>query len=163
VSAIRLATEADLEPIVAIYNASIPARMSTADLEPVSVDARRPWFDSHNAERRPLWVLDDGGAIAGWLSFTDWHTRAAYSATVQVGVYVAPHAQARGVGRTLLEHAIAAAPGLGIRRIIGLVFSHNAPSLALFERCGFERWGLLPGVTVLDGVEHDVAIIGRRC
>ncbi len=162
-SAIRLAGEADLPRIVEIYNASIPGRMSTADLEPVSVEARRPWFDSHSAERRPLWVLEDGDAISGWLSLTDWHTRAAYGATVQIGVYVAAEAQGRGVGRTLVDHAVSAAPGLGIRRMIGLVFSHNAASLALFARCGFERWGLLPGVTVLDGVEHDVAIIGRRC
>jgi L-amino acid N-acyltransferase YncA len=159
---IRLATAQDLDAIVEIYNASIPARMSTADLEPVSTEARRPWFDSHSPERRPLWVLEDDGAVAGWLSFTDWHTRAAYGATVQIGVYVAPHAQGRGVGRTLLEHALAAAPALGVRRIIGLVFAHNTASLTLFERCGFERWGLLPGVTVLDGAERDVAILGWR-
>jgi phosphinothricin acetyltransferase len=160
---IRLATLDDLEEIVAIYNASIPARMSTADLEPVSVDARRPWFDSHSPDRRPLWVLEEDGAIAGWLSFTDWHTRAAYGATVQIGVYVSPDFRRRGVGSALLAHALAAAPGLGIRRIIGLVFAHNDASLALFERCGFERWGMLPGVTVLDGVERDVAIVGLRC
>ncbi len=34
---IRDATEADLPTIVAIYNAAIPSRMATADLEPVSV------------------------------------------------------------------------------------------------------------------------------
>lgn len=160
---IRIATLADLDTIVEIYNASIPARTSTADLEPVSANARRPWFDSHSPDRRPLWVHERDGRVAGWLSFTDWHTRAAYAATVQVGVYVAPDAQGRGIGRALLEHAVGAAPGLGIRRIIGLVFAHNTASLALFERCGFERWGLLPGVTLLDGVERDVAIVGRKC
>lgn len=160
---IRIAALDDLDAIVDIYNAAIPARMSTADLEPVSVNARRPWFDSHSPDRRPLWVDERDGRIAGWLSLTDWHTRAAYAATVQVGVYVAPDAQRQGVGRGLVEHAIAAAPGLGIRRIIGLVFAHNASSLTLFERCGFERWGLLPGVTVLDGAERDVAIVGYRC
>ncbi len=159
---IRIAKLADLDAIVDIYNASIPARMSTADLEPVSVNARRPWFDSHDPERRPLWVDERDGQIAGWLSYTNWHTRAAYGGTVQIGVYVSPAHQRQGVGRALLGHALDAAPALGIRRVIGLVFAHNAPSLALFEGAGFERWGLLPGVTVLDGAERDVAILGRK-
>ncbi len=159
---IRLATLEDLDAIVEIYNASIPARMSTADLEPVSVNDRLAWFESHTPDQRPLWVYDDDG-IGGWLSFTNWHTRAAYAATVQVGVYVSPRYQRRGIGRALLQHALAAAPELGIRRIIGLVFAHNAPSLGLFESLGFERWGLLPGVTLLDGAERDVAIVGKRC
>jgi phosphinothricin acetyltransferase len=42
------------------------------------------------------------------------------------------------------------------------VFAHNAPSIALFERHGFVRWGLLPGVAELDGVERDLAILGLR-
>ena len=36
---IRDAREADLPAIVAIYNATIPERMATADTEPVSVES----------------------------------------------------------------------------------------------------------------------------
>lgn len=158
---IRLATAADLPAVVDIYNAAIPARLSTADLEPVSVDARQPWFDAHTPDRRPLWVLERDGAVAGWLSLSDWHTRAAYAGTAQVGVYVATAAHRQGVGGTLLAHALDAAPGLGIDRMIGMVFGHNAASRALFTAHGFEQWGLLPGVTVLDGVRRDVLLLGR--
>ena len=44
---IRDATEADLPAIVALYNATIPGRMVTADTEPVTVtrDGRR-WTES---------------------------------------------------------------------------------------------------------------------
>ncbi|HEX7953049.1 MAG TPA: N-acetyltransferase, partial [Burkholderiales bacterium] len=42
------------------------------------------------------------------------------------------------------------------------VFGHNRPSLDLFMKFGFERWGQLPGVTSLDGIERDVIILGRR-
>ena len=31
----------------------------------------------------------------------------------------------------------------------------------LFEKFGFYRWGLLPGVAELDGVERDLIIVGR--
>lgn len=158
---IRHATRDDLPAVVDIYNAAIPARTATADLEPVSIDAREPWFAAHTPDRRPLWVLERDARIAGWLSLTDWHTRAAYAATAQVGVYVSPDERRTGVGRTLLTYALAQAPALGIDRMIGLVFAHNEGSLGLFTSLGFERWGLLPGVTVLDGVRRDVVILGR--
>ena len=59
---IRDATLADLPAIVAIYNATIPDRMSTADTAPVTVESRVPWFRGHTPEHRPLWVVEREGA-----------------------------------------------------------------------------------------------------
>ena len=53
---IRLAIEADLSAIVDIYNAAIPTRLATADLEPITVESRLPWFRSHG-DRYPVWVI----------------------------------------------------------------------------------------------------------
>ena len=46
--------------------------------------------------------------------------------------------------------------------MVGLIFAHNQPSLRLFEQLGFERWGLLPRVANLDGIERDLIILGRH-
>jgi phosphinothricin acetyltransferase len=46
--------------------------------------------------------------------------------------------------------------------MVGLIFVHNEPSLRLFEQFGFERWGLLPRIARLDGIERDLAIMGRQ-
>ena len=54
---LRIATEADLPAIVAIYNSTIPGRQVTADTEPVSVDSRKGWFASHQSKTHPLWLL----------------------------------------------------------------------------------------------------------
>jgi phosphinothricin acetyltransferase len=54
--AIRHAALGDLPQIVSIYNASIPGRMATADLAPVSVAERRQWFAEFDPRRRPLFV-----------------------------------------------------------------------------------------------------------
>ncbi|HXH03505.1 MAG TPA: GNAT family N-acetyltransferase [Candidatus Competibacteraceae bacterium] len=159
---IRHAQARDLPAIVAIYNASIPARLATADLEPVSVESQRAWFESFEPERRPLWVLEEDGIIAGWLSLRSFYGRLAYHATVEVGVYVAPEFQGRGIGRRLLEHAIREAPVLGIKTLLGFVFSHNQTSLRLFESLGFRRWGELPDIAELDGVERSLTLLGRR-
>lgn len=137
--------------------------MATADLEPVGVEQRRAWFEERDPRRRPIWVLDgDDGELAGWLSLGDFYGRPAYAATAEVAVYVAERARGRGVARTLLEHAIAACPKLGVTTLLAVVFAHNAPSLGLFAAAGFERWALLPGVASLDGRPADVAILGRR-
>jgi L-amino acid N-acyltransferase YncA len=158
---IRHAQTADLTSIVAIYNASIPGRMATADTAPVSVADREPWFREFDPRSRPLWVSAPApGPIAGWLGLRSFYGRPAYAATVEVAVYVDPAARRRGVAGGLLAHAIAAAPALGVRTLLGFVFAHNAPSLALFGRVGFAAWGRLPRVAELDGVRRDLCILG---
>ena len=161
---IRHARADDLPAIVAIYNASIPGRMATADVEPVTVAAREPWFREFDAERRPLWVATAApeAPIDGWLGLRSFYGRPAYRATVEVAVYVDPDKQRRGIAMMLLAHALAAAPALQIRTLLGFIFAHNEPSLALFERAGFGVWGRLPRVAEIDGTERDLAILGRR-
>lgn len=159
---IRDATEADLPVIVAIYNAAIPGRLATADTEPVTVESRRRWFAAHTPSTRPLWVWESDGAIGGWLSFQSFYGRPAYAATAELSVYVAPTHQRRGIARRLLGHALRRSPALGVSTLLGFVFGHNAPSLALFASFGFARFGHLPRVAVLDGIERDLMILGRR-
>ncbi|HTO12400.1 MAG TPA: GNAT family N-acetyltransferase [Candidatus Binatia bacterium] len=159
---VRDAREDDLPRIVAIYNEAIPGRRSTADTEPVTVASRLDWFREHAPARRPLWVAEREAAVVGWLSFQDFYGRPAYGATAELSVYVSSTAQRGGVGRHLLARALAGAPGLGLATLVGFVFAHNAASVALFERHGFARWGHLPRVARLDGVERDLLILGRR-
>lgn len=159
---VRLATLKDLPAIVDIYNASIPGRLATADVEPVSVESRVPWFHQHTPARRPISVAEVDGRVAGWLSLQDFYGRPAYRRTAEVSVYVAPSYQRQGVGRTLVAEALAHGPGLGIATMLGFVFGHNVPSVRLFEAFGFQRWGLLPAIAEMDGVERDVVILGRR-
>jgi L-amino acid N-acyltransferase YncA len=158
----RDATPDDLPEIVAIYNSTVASRQVTADLEPVSIDSRRAWFDEHDAGRRPLWVVEAGGKVIAWLSLSDFYGRPAYGRTAEVSIYLAEAARGKGLGKALLAEALEAAPRLGIDTVLGFVFGHNEPSLRLFHGFGFENWGVLPRVAVLDGVERDLVIVGRR-
>jgi L-amino acid N-acyltransferase YncA len=159
---IRDATEGDLPAIVAIYNASVPGRTATADTEPVSIESRREWFRDHDPEKRPLWVAVDDEIVAGWLSFQSFYGRPAYHATAEVSVYITPALQRKGIGRALLARAVERAHRLGIKTLLGFIFGHNEASLHLFENFGFQRWGVLPAVAELDGIERDLIILGRR-
>lgn len=160
---IRDAVETDLPAIVAIYNAAIPTRMATADLEPVSVESRVIWFHEHTTSNRPIWVMEvDKANLAGWLSFQSFYGRPAYQATAEISIYVAPAYQRCGVGRQLLSWAIRQSPSLGLKTLVGLIFAHNQSSLRLFESLGFQRWGYLPNVAELDGKEASLIIVGHK-
>ncbi|HEX2855444.1 MAG TPA: GNAT family N-acetyltransferase [Opitutaceae bacterium] len=159
---LRHATESDLPAIVAIYNATIPGRMVTADTEPVSVESRMPWFRAHNPQTRPLWVLCLETEICAWLSFNSFYGRPAYNPTAEISVYVAENHRRRGLGRWLVNEAMARAPACEVRTLLGFIWAHNEPSLRLFRDLGFASWGHLPRIAVLDGIERDLVILGRR-
>lgn len=158
---LRDAAIADLPQIVAIYNQTIPSRQVTADTEPVTVESRLAWL-SDRPPHRPLWVLEDSGEILAWCSFQSFYGRPAYGGTAEISLYVAAAHRRRGLGRSLLQQACQRGPDLGLTTLLGFIFAHNEPSLSLFRQMGFETWGHLPRVAVLDGVERDLAILGRR-
>jgi L-amino acid N-acyltransferase YncA len=160
---IRDAVEADLPAIVEIYNATVPTRMVTAELEPTTVEARLPWFREHSPEQYPFWVVELERRVIAWLDFKKFQPRPAYRGTAEISIYVDEEFRGRGVGQQLLERAIARAPSLGITALVGLIFGHNEPSLKLFQRLGFEHWAFFPRVAQLDGIERDLVVMGRHC
>ena len=160
---IRDATEADLPSIINIYNAAIATRIATAQLEPVAIDDGRDWLRQHPPDQYPFWVAEIDGQIGGWLSCKSFLPRCAYRGTVELSVYVDERVRRRGIARKLLQEAIRRAPALGVTAMVGLIFRQNEASLGLFEGLGFCRWGLLPAVAQVEGIEHDLIIVGRHC
>lgn len=158
----RLARFEDLPAIVAIYNSTVASREVTADTEPVTVESRHAWFAEHTPERRPLWVAEQDGCIIGWLSYSNFYGRPAYAGTAELSIYLHEDARGKGLGRYFLEQAIEFAPRVAVHTLLGFIFGHNLPSLALFERFGFARWASMPRVATLDGIERDLIIVGKR-
>ncbi len=158
----RLATLADLPRIVEIYNFTVPSRQVTADLEPVTVESRMQWFHEHQPDIRPLWVVEADAQILAWLSFSSFYGRPGYRHTAELSLYVDGSVRRTGLGTYLLSEAIRSAPCFGIDRLLAFIFGHNKPSLALFQKFGFQQWGLLPGVALLDNIERDLVILGSK-
>lgn len=156
------ATLHDLPAIVETYNATIPSRLVTADLEPVSVSSRLQWFTAHTKEKRPLWIVTYNGNYAGWMSFNSFYGRPAYDGTVEVSIYLEAAFQGKGLGKACLQYAQEAAPELGITTLLGFIFGHNTPSLELFYKLGFEKWGHLPQIANMEGTDRDLLILGKR-
>ncbi|WP_026103020.1 GNAT family N-acetyltransferase [Pseudanabaena sp. PCC 6802] len=159
---IRYARETDLPSIVDIYNAAVPGRLATADLEPVSPQSRLDWFRAHSPGKHPIWVVDDRDRVSGWLSLHEFYGRPAYYKTAEVSIYIDPAYQRQGLGKELLRSAIAQCPSLEIHTLLGFIFGHNHASLKLFTSCGFQHWGCMPRIAELDGIERDLIVMGLR-
>ena len=106
--------------------------------------------------------MEVAGRTAGLLRFSVFIPRAACRVTSELSVYVHDDFRQRGVGAALLGAALARAPELGLTTLLGLIFEHNEPSLRLFAKFGFERWGHLPQIAQMEANTRDLVILGRR-
>ena len=173
---IRLAELKDLNSIVEIYNLSIPGRLATADTESVTVESRLEWFHSHK-ENRPLYVVEETlgstgstsktnstnkANIIAFLSFKSFYGRPAYFITAEIGIYIHPDYQKKGLGKILLQKAIDISPELKLENLLGFIFGHNEPSIKLFRNFGFTEWGTLKEVGKMDGRYVDLIIFGKK-
>ncbi len=159
----RDATTEDLPLIVEIYNSTIASRMVTADTEAVAVKDKLAWFNEHDSNKRPLWMVeDDGDNIIGWVSFQNFYGRPAYDGTAEISIYLDRQQRAKGYGKNVLQHCIVTAPSLGIHTLLGFIYAHNTQSLQLFTNIGFEEWAHLKNIALLDGKECSLKILGKR-
>ncbi|GAK48632.1 acetyltransferase [Secundilactobacillus oryzae JCM 18671] len=157
----RFATRADLDQIVAIYNKTIPSRQVTADLDPVTVQDREPWFKSFDQVHHGLWVIENDQHVVGWISLGSFNSRLAYRYTAEVSVYLDESVRGHHLGTRTLKFAEQQAKQMGIHTIVSLVFAHNQPSQGLFTKMGYEKWGHLPKVADMDNNEYDLDYFGK--
>ena len=88
-----------------------------------------------------VFVAEDAGQLVGRLSLArDPHPASHHVA--DLGILVAASHRGRGIGRALLEQAVAWARDAGVSKIELHVFPWNEPALRLYESFGFEREGL---------------------
>jgi len=143
---IRDATEADLPAILAITNDAIATTTANWNIRPTTLEARRAWFADRRAAGFPVLVAEEGGIVRGFASYGPFRAFDGYALTVEHGLYVAPEAQRRGHGSGLLGGLIARAEAAGLHVMVAGIEAGNAASLALHERFGFVRVGLMPEV-----------------
>lgn len=128
---IRPYRNADYPRLCAIHDAARRNELALAGLSdaflPLEVAAGREGLFDY-----ALRVAELDGQAAGFAAFTDDEL---------AWLYVAPTLARRGVGRALVEHALAE---MG-RPVSIEVLAGNAPALALYESCGFCRTETLTG------------------
>jgi putative acetyltransferase len=106
-----------------------------------SVSDERRYLKAIQRDRdAAVFVADDDGQIVGRLSLArDRHPASRHVA--DLGLMVAAEHRRRGIGRTLLEEAVAWARVSGVDKLELHVFPWNRPALRLYESFGFQREG----------------------
>jgi RimJ/RimL family protein N-acetyltransferase len=97
-----------------------------------------------------------GGTLVGVTGIArDRHRKLAHRALMW-GVYVAPEGRQHGVGRALGRAALEYAKDkLAARQVILGVGATNEPAIALYQRLGFESFGIEPAYLFVDGEYRD--------
>lgn len=160
---IRIAQTGDLPAINEIYNQAVRQRFCTAHLSELSMDNRQAWFLDHDPGRFPVFVADRKKLIEGWVSLGAYRQdRQALAHVAEVTYYVAEKERGKGLGSRLLEHALKVAPEFGFSVLIAILLNKNPASIALLDKYGFECWGTMPGIALIEGQEADHLYYGVK-
>jgi ribosomal protein S18 acetylase RimI-like enzyme len=125
---------------------------------PLDVVAKR-LADEHN---HIFGAFTGEGELVGMVTLRrEQYVKMAHKANI-FAMYVAPEQRQQGAGRALLAAVIARAVELGVRQANLSVTSTNEAAVALYESCGFERFGLERDSFLIDGVFYEAAYMVVR-
>ena len=142
---VRLATEADLPAINAIYNHYVRTSTTTYQETEDTLQDRLTWFRARD-QRHVVTVALIDGVVVGWASLNVFRARSAYRFTCENSVYVAHDQFRRGIGSTLLADSIERAKVHGFRAVVAGIDADQSASVALHARHGFVIVGRFPGI-----------------
>lgn len=160
---VRPSRDEDVEAMLAIYRRHIRRGVeetteNSGVPEPDDLRQRRKNLRNH---RLPHIVATFRGEIVGYAYVVLFRKRPAYRFTAKHSIYVHHEHLGRGVGRLLMQALIDASAAAGFRQMIGYIDADNTASLAIHERFGFTRVGLLPGIAYRYGRWSDTVMVQR--
>jgi len=160
---VRPSRDGDVEAMLSIYRRHIRRGIEegvdeSGTPEPEDLHDRRKNLRNHSL---PHLVATSGGEVVGYAYVVQFRKRPAYRFTAKHSIYVHHAHQRHGVGRLLLQELIDTCAASGFRQMIGYIDADNTASLALHEKFGFRKVGLLPGVAYRYGRWADTVMVQR--
>lgn len=135
---IRPGTHGDLEQLNELYNHYVRTSPVTFDLEEISMDARREWFEGFGG-RYQLFVAVEEERVLGYAHSKQFRPKQAYETSVETTVYIAHDSVGLGLGRALYRVLFDALTTEDIHRAYAGITVPNAASFALHESFGFRQ------------------------
>lgn len=148
---IRRAEIKDIPVLMEIYNDAILHTTATFDTETKDYKDRLAWFHEHTG-RYVIYVYEEAGAVMGYASLSRYRDRKAFDPAVEISLYIHGEYRGRGIGRKLMEQALAFAKECReIGTVISLITSENEVSIHLHESMGFSYCGQIRNAGVKFG------------
>ena len=160
---VRPAIRTDLSRLTEIYNHYVSTSHATFDTLPFSETDREPWWQTFDGARYRCWVADDDQGPLGYACSMPLKPKAAYQTSVEVSVYVAPGATARGIGVALYQALFESLAHEDVHRAYALIAQPNEPSMRLHASFDFEPVSRLTEVGRKFGRYWDVVWLERAC
>lgn len=135
---IREANEADLDQLNELYNHYVRTSPVTFDIDEISMEARREWFESFGGRYRLLVAVKDG-RVLGYSHSKQFRPKQAYETSVETTVYIAHDQLGRGLGGRLYAALFEAIADEDIHRAFAGITVPNPASFALHESFGFRQ------------------------
>lgn len=155
---VRPGREADLQALTDLYNHYVRETPITFDVEPLTLEQRRPWLLSHPEDGpHRLLVASQADRVLGYATSSPFRPKAAYATSVEVTVYCAPDAGGLGVGTLLYASLFEALAGEDVHRAYAGIALPNEASARLHARFGFRPVGVFREVGRKFGRYWDVA------
>jgi L-amino acid N-acyltransferase YncA len=144
---VRTAGESDVAAIADLYGQSVATGTASWELTPPGADEMVMRFRAVTGHGYPYLVAVVDGCVVGYSHAGAYRPRPGYRHTVEDSVYVAPLAQRRGVGRSLLSALIEECALHGYRQMVAVIGdATNAASIRLHAALGFAEVGRLPAI-----------------
>ena len=134
---IRLASAADAAAIAAIYAPYVSDSFVSFEEAAPGTEEMARRIAGDGASLHPWLVADGGERLLGFASSSAFRSRPAYRWTVETGVYLAPEAQGRGIGRKLMERLLEILTAQNFTTVVAGITLPNPASVALLEKLGF--------------------------
>ena len=140
---IRVATEADVPEVLAIYAPYVENTTITFEYD---VPCRREFIQRFYTitTQFPWLVWEEGGEILGYAYASPPYARAAYRWCAEPSVYLKQEAQGRGIGRKLYAALEEILKIQGYQVLYALITQENTASLAFHEKLGYQKSVLFP-------------------
>jgi phosphinothricin acetyltransferase len=141
---IRNSLPEDITAIAAIYKHHVLHGTGTFEIEPPSHDDMVSRRADVIGKGLPYLVAVESGHVLGFAYCNWFKPRPAYRFSAEDSIYLAPEAQGRGLGRSLLAELMQRAEAAGVRKLIAVIGdSANQGSIGVHRSVGFAQVGLL--------------------
>jgi phosphinothricin acetyltransferase len=160
---VRDSREGDMAKVQAIYAHHVLHGAASFEEEPPALAEMRRRRADVLDRGLPYLVAEKEGRVVGYSYATPYRARSAYRFTIENSVYVEHALSGAGIGRALLSTLIARCEAGEWRQMIAVIGdSHNAASIGLHAKFGFQPIGTLRAVGFKFGRWVDTVLMQRQ-